>query len=78
MYDPLEEALNAMRLIYQDTLDYHASAETCIKATNLCIVINPDKEYTEMNEWSTDDHVIFDCWRTLSLTKGTHICFGVG
>ena len=64
VYDPLEEALENVKLVFGDRLSYHSDYSTCAKSSNLVVISNPDKKYENILDWKQDLYVI-DCWRSI-------------
>ena len=64
--------------MFSEDVTFHQSAEACTRATRCCVVVNYGDELGAINEWLAEDHVVIDCWRSLSLDKGTVLSLGVG
>ena len=74
-YDPAGMA-NA-RLVLGDGLQFAASAEECIRRSQLIVVATPWKEFIDIpaETWGVGgagaDKVVVDCWRALKLNDKT-------
>ena len=65
VYDPVEEAVENTKLLFSDKIRYHKTPEECVRATKLCILINPNKKYTEILNLISDHSFVIDCWRSI-------------
>jgi len=65
VYDPVEEAVENTKSTFSNKIEYHKTPEGCIKATKLCVLINPNKKYTEIINLISDQIFIIDCWRSI-------------
>lgn len=63
------------RLALGDSLEFAASAEACIRLSDLIVVATPWKEFIELpaEKWSGADRekTVVDCWRALKLSDKT-------
>jgi UDPglucose 6-dehydrogenase len=73
VYDPVGEAVQNTKQLFSDKIVYHNSAQDCVKSTKLCLLVNHNKQYKDLENWSGDGYVI-DCWRSLT-SKSSNIYY---
>ena len=78
IYDPITEAINSTRKFYGNSIKYYSNYIECINSSKFCIIINMNKEYVNIEQYLSKDHIVFDCWRAFNLLKvKKHIRIGV-
>jgi UDPglucose 6-dehydrogenase len=69
VYDPVEEALDNTKNIFQDSINYHKNFQNCFMSTKFSIIINPYKEFEKIDDIGNDSNVVLDCWRSYNFKK---------
>ena len=78
IYDPVKEAINSTKIIYDNKIKYYRNYADCVKSSKFCIITNMNKEYENIEKYLTKDHIVLDCWRAFNtLDVKEHIKIGV-
>lgn len=77
VYDPVEEAVTNTKQIFENNIIYHDTAEQCVRSSKLCVLINPNKAYSKLLDWTDDDNIIIDCWRYFKIKSKKVIYIGI-
>jgi UDPglucose 6-dehydrogenase len=75
VYDPVEEAVENTKQLFSNKIEYHSTPQECVNNSKLCVVINFNKQYKDLTNWSKDGYII-DCWR--SITSNSNNIFYIG
>jgi UDP-glucose 6-dehydrogenase len=75
VYDPVEEAVENTKQLFSNKIEYHNTPQECVNSSKLCVVINFNKQYKDLTNWSKDGYII-DCWR--SITSNSNNIFYIG
>ncbi|GAG11851.1 unnamed protein product, partial [marine sediment metagenome] len=81
VYDPL--AMDEARAVLRDTVTYAKSAQECIEAADVVVLMHPD---ADLLPWYSEtlwiDKTVIDPWRIMPKVAipfiGTHISLGIG
>jgi UDPglucose 6-dehydrogenase len=65
VYDPVEEAVDNTKQVFSNKIQYYNTPQECVNSSKLCVVINFNKQYKDLTNWSKDGYII-DCWRSIA------------
>lgn len=77
VYDPIEEAVQNTKQLFEDKIVYHNTPEQCAKSSKLCILINPNKNYAQLIDWIEEDGFVIDCWRSIKQKSKKIVYVGI-
>ena len=77
VYDPIEEAVQNTKQLFEDKIVYHDTPEQCAKSSKLCILINPNKNYAQLIDWIEEDGFVIDCWRSIKQKSKKIVYVGI-
>jgi UDPglucose 6-dehydrogenase len=77
-FDPLEDAVDRTKDIYEDWITYYYSHENCVKNSDCIIYTHFGTSYDELQSIVSHNQVVIDCWRVFDDLPCKHIKLGVG